>query len=42
MEYGPKTSIFGLKYTMKSGLEKILLKFLNAYIGCFLINGFTT
>ena len=30
MEYEPKISIFGLKLMMKSGLEKIFLKFLHA------------
>ena len=30
MEYGPEISIFGLKLMMKSGLEKIFLKFLHA------------
>ena len=29
-EYGPEISIFGLKLIMKSGLEKIFLKFLHA------------
>ena len=30
MEYGPETNIFILKMMMKSGLEKIVLKFLHA------------
>ena len=30
MEYGPKNNIFILKMMMKSGLEKIILKFLHA------------
>ena len=30
MEDGPEISIFGLKLIMKSGLEKIFLKFLHA------------
>ena len=30
MEYGPEISIFGLKLMMKSGQEKIFLKFLHA------------
>jgi hypothetical protein len=30
MEYGPEINIFVLKMMMKSGLEKIILKFLHA------------
>ena len=30
MEYGPENDIFVLKMMMKSGLEKIILKFLHA------------
>ena len=30
MEYGSKNNIFGLKMMVKSGLEKIFLKFLHA------------
>ena len=30
MEYGPENNIFALKMMMKSGLEKIILKFLHA------------
>ena len=30
MEYGPEYNIFFLKMMMKSGLEKIVLKFLHA------------
>ena len=30
MEYGPEISIFVLKVMMKSGLEKIFIKFLHA------------
>ena len=30
MEYGPENNIFFLKMMMKSGLEKIILKFLHA------------
>jgi hypothetical protein len=30
MEYGPENNIFVLKMMMKSGLEKIILKFLHA------------
>ena len=30
MEYGPENNIFILKMMMKSGLEKIILKFLQA------------
>ena len=30
MEYVPKINIFGLKMMVKSGLEKIFLKFLHA------------
>ena len=30
MEYGPKINILVLKMMMKSGLEKIMLKFLHA------------
>jgi hypothetical protein len=30
MEYGPENNIFILKMMMKSGLEKIILKFLHA------------
>ena len=30
MEYGPENNIFILKMKMKSGLEKIILKFLHA------------
>ena len=30
MEYGPENNIFVLKVMMKSGLEKIILKFLHA------------
>jgi hypothetical protein len=30
MEYGPEINIFVLKMMMKSGLEKIVLKFLHA------------
>ena len=30
MEYGPEINIFVLKMMMKSGLEKIILKFLYA------------
>ena len=30
MEYIPKINIFGLKMMVKSGLEKIILKFLHA------------
>ena len=29
MEYGPENDIFVLKMMMKSGLEKIILKFLH-------------
>ena len=29
MEYGPENNIFILKMMMKSGLEKIILKFLH-------------
>ena len=32
MEYVTKNNIFGLKMMMKSGLEKIILKFLHALI----------
>ena len=32
MEYVSKTTIFGLKMMVKSGLEKILLKFLHAEV----------
>ena len=30
MEYGPEINIFNLKFMMKSGLEKFILKFLHA------------
>ena len=30
MEYGPENNIYVLKMMMKSGLEKIILKFLHA------------
>ena len=30
MEYGPENIIFVLKMMMKSGLEKIIMKFLHA------------
>ena len=30
MEYGPENNVFVLKMMMKSGLEKIILKFLHA------------
>ena len=35
MEYGPENNIFVLKMMMKSGLEKIILKFLHAQHNCF-------
>ena len=34
MEYGPENSIFVLKMMMKSGLEKIILKFHNGLQSC--------
>ena len=36
MEYGPENNIFVLKMMMKSGLEKIILKFLHAQRRSFL------
>jgi len=32
MEYGPENNIFVLKMMMKSGLEKIILKFLHGHV----------
>ena len=37
MESVPKNSIFGLKMMVKSGLEKIFLKFLHAHTMSFLL-----
>ena len=38
MEYVSKINIFGLKMMVKSGLEKIFLKFLHALTMSFLLN----
>ena len=42
MEYVYKTNIFGLKMMMKSGLEKIFLKFLHAPAIFYYKNEFTS
>ena len=38
MEYVTKNNVFGLKMMMKSGLEKIILKFFHALTMSFLLS----